>query len=178
MANTFSRWIPHTRPFFDTEIKLKLRAFNPTEAPAFQEAVQARFKTVLKEEGETDEQHESRSERMLEQWKALCEDTFGKYVRVVEPVVNAEDPDETVTDGASLYRVAPGDFVLDVMVKLSELASLGDTAGKGSSSRSTSSVDRATPSSDCPVASTESGAGITLSTAQVGKVIAPSFGAA
>lgn len=150
MASTFSRWIPVTLPFLDTEAKLKLRAFNKLEAPAFKAAVAARFKGVERKEGESAEAHEARGERLLADWLSLAKESFAKWVRVVEPLKDEEGGIEIAT-GAQLYDEAPGDFVMKVMLKLAELASLGDTEGKSSGSQSTSTVEAGQPSSESPV---------------------------
>src|SRR4030095_5928232 len=121
MANTFSRWVPKTFKLFDTEAKLTLRAFNKKEAPAFKAAVMARFNGVEKNEGESETAHETRVAGLLEGWKGLAKDSFAKYVRLVEPLVDAEEPDHEIKTGAELYDEAPGDFVMEVMLALSGL---------------------------------------------------------
>jgi hypothetical protein len=149
MATAFSRWVPYSLAFLDGEAKLKLRAFNKTEAPAFKRSVTEHFAGIEKKEGETDEQHAARSEAALERWRGLTRETFAKWVRVAEPM----DVDGVIVEtGEALYSEAPGDFSMRVMLKLAELASLGDTEGKSSGSQSTSTVEagHSTGSSDSP----------------------------
>jgi hypothetical protein len=163
MANAFSRWVPASFPFFDTTVKVKLRAFDKREAPAFKARVTERFAGVERLDGESEADHAARADAALERWKAFTRETFVKYVRVAEPLMNEEDG-ESVIDGQSLYDIGTGDFHLAVMVKLGELASLGDTEGKGSASPSTSTVDQASQSSASPVTSTANEVGPTPST--------------
>ncbi len=150
MASTFSRWIPVEFPFLDTTIKLKLRAFNKREAPAFKASVQSRFSDLEKRDGETESAHESRVGALLSNWLDLTRDAFARYVRVVEPIADADDPAVVIADGPSLYAEAPGDFAMKVMLKLAELASLGDTEGNSSGSPSTSAVVASPNTSDAP----------------------------
>jgi hypothetical protein len=149
MATAFSRWVPFSLPLLDGEAKLKLRAFNKREAPEFKRLVTGHFEGIGKREGETDEQHTARSEAALERWRILTRETFVKYVKVAEPM---DIEGEVVETGAQLYDEVPGDFSMRVMLKLAELASLGDTEGKSSGSQSTSTVEagHSTASSDSP----------------------------
>jgi hypothetical protein len=144
MAATFSRWVPFSLALFDGEAKLKLRAFNKREAPEFKRAVSGHFEGIGKREDETDAEHSARADVALERWRVLTRDAFAKYVKVVEPM---DIDGELVENGAQLYDEAPGDFSMRVMLKLAELASLGDTEGKSSGSPSTSTV-AAGPSTD------------------------------
>lgn len=164
MAKIFSRWVPVTLPFLAGEIALRLRAFDSREAPAFKRAVQDYFASLVQKEGETDEAHNKRVEIMLPAWHALVRDTFERFVRVVEPLEDEDDPTVKITDGASLYKQAPGDFYNAVMIRLAGLASLGDTEGNSSGSHSTSSVEPASPIYVSPVTSTAEEAGPALST--------------
>lgn len=164
MANTFSRWVPVSFPLFDTEAKLKLRAFNKREAPEFKASVAARFKGMERKDGESAADHEARTDRLLEEWLALSKNTFSKWVRLAEPLKDEESQTE-ITTGAQLYEEAPGDFVMRVMLKLGELASLGDTEGKSSGSPSTSTVEAGQPSSEDPANTTEESASPKLSIA-------------
>lgn len=154
MANLFSRWIPATLPFLDTHIKLKLRAFDKREAPEFKRAVQARFENILKRDDESEAEHEKRSAELLADFNALAKSSFARYVKVAEPLQDADDETVVIADGASLFDQASSDFVMSVMLKLAELASLGDTEGKSSGSLSTSPVDPASPTSASPVSNT------------------------
>jgi hypothetical protein len=146
MATAFSRWVPFSLPFLDGEAKLKLRAFNKAEAPAFKRAVMGHFAGMERKEGESEEAHNARADAALERWRVLAQEAFQKWVRLEEPM----DVDGVIVEtGGALYLEAPGDFAMKVMLKLAELASLGDTEGKSSGSQSTSTVEAGHSTASC-----------------------------
>lgn len=158
MAKVFSNYVPETLPFLGGTVDLLLRALGPSEARQFRAAVMKRFEDISKHDDETDEQHEARIAARLPEWNEFVRQTFcrtyvtkknetkGYYIRLAEPLESDEDEDGDIVDGATLYARAPHDFRFQVMLKLVNLAALGDTDSKSSGSLSTSTVEAGRPS--------------------------------
>lgn len=165
MAQIFSRYVPTTIPLFGVDVKLKLYAFDKAEGPAFQARVKSHFEGLGTRDGESEADAEKRALHTLKEWQGLCRETFsavdskgrGKFVRLVEPLIDEEDESRTeISTGAQLYDIAPGDFHQAVMVRLASFASLSDTEGKsfGSPSTSTVATGQSTDSPASPAPST------------------------
>lgn len=173
-ASLFTRWAPVTLLFYGAPAKLKIKALSKREAAPFFERMRTPFLSTTNTEKPDDE----KALLALKEWDDFTADTFGRFVRLVEPLQDADDlAAPPITDPQDLAAQASPAFINLVLRKIQELAALGVVEGEasGSPSTSTAASGQTQASTGSPAPNTESADSTASSTATASRESVPSL---
>ena len=137
------QWSDQTFRFWGEDVTLRLKALSSSESPDLLTKVD-RIGAIARGEVKGETLYKG---HLGEEW---IKKAFADYVEPVDVEVEGKERDkpEKITSGEGLFEIATPGLVMNVLLRLQELAVLTDEQGKDSGSPSTPDSEEATSASD------------------------------